>query len=192
MPEPQETFVPLKFVLGALEDRAGLSATHALLVVVPLCANDPDAYLHDGLEDPHPDFWRFPEEIEVNGSDLIARWDISLPPLRGVMICWEVVAADYPQIGDPPPEWREPPSGPAEEAPIPQPIITSPPSSEKKDGPQVRYARELMTAKYPEGEWRTMSIVTVRKGCEKAAETGKRPLPSADSFARAMGRQKPH
>jgi hypothetical protein len=118
VPEPTISFVPLKFVLAALENLAGLSATSALLVVMRLCADDSDAYFHDGEEDPHPDFWRFPEEIKADGSDLIPTWDISLPPLRNV-ICWEDVAAAYPQIGDPPPQWREPPSEPTEKASLP-------------------------------------------------------------------------
>jgi hypothetical protein len=119
VPEPSATFVPLAFVLAALMKLAGMSATSALLAVVRICADDSDAYFHDGDEDPHPDFWRFLEEIKADGSDLIPTWDISLPPLRNVMICWEDVAEEYPQIGDPPPQSRKPPSEPAEKAPPP-------------------------------------------------------------------------
>jgi hypothetical protein len=59
----------------------------------------------------------------------------------------------------------------------------------KQKRPQVRRAKELMGAVYPNGEWRTMKIRWVRKGCEAEAKKRQVPLPSADSFALAMGRR---
>src|SRR5262245_61049614 len=61
-------------------------------------------------------------------------------------------------------------------------------SSDKK-GWAVRRARELMDVVYPNREWRTMGIRPVRKACEPIAKTRQVALPSADSFARAMGRR---
>jgi hypothetical protein len=63
------------------------------------------------------------------------------------------------------------------------------PRRRRGDGPQVRFAKELMAVKYPGGEWRTMKIVAVHKGCEKEAVARGKPLPSTDSFAWAMGRR---
>jgi hypothetical protein len=53
----------------------------------------------------------------------------------------------------------------------------------------VRLAKELMAAVFPEGEWRRMGPVAVRKRCEPEAEARQVELPSADSFSRAMGRR---
>jgi hypothetical protein len=55
--------------------------------------------------------------------------------------------------------------------------------------PKVRLAKELMTETYPNSEWQTMGIRAVRYGCEDLANAKQVPLPSADSFARAMGRR---
>jgi hypothetical protein len=58
-----------------------------------------------------------------------------------------------------------------------------------EDGPMVRLAKELMDAAFPQGEWRQMGIRAVRKGCEQEAKARPVPLPSPDSFSRAMGRR---
>jgi hypothetical protein len=63
-------------------------------------------------------------------------------------------------------------------------------NSEDEDGPKVRLARELMGAVFPQDEWRQMKIKAVQKGCEQEAKTRGVPLPSPDSFARAMGRRR--
>jgi hypothetical protein len=198
LPAPEVTDVTL----------VAMSAKSALLAVVRMCAGDPTMYFHDGEEDPHPDFWRFEEEIAVDGSDLIAIWDMSLPPLRNVMICWEDVAAEYPEIGDPPPPWREPSepitaAGVAAAAAMQAEIDPPPWSSEEADGPQIRYARELIAAVFPSGKWKTVKTGVVRHDCEEAARKNPpspgvqavkkdRPFPGIDFFARAMRRRKPH
>ena len=58
------------------------------------------------------------------------------------------------------------------------------------DGPKVRLAKELMDAALPQGGWRQMGVRAVRKGCEQEAKTRRVPLPSPDSFSRAMGRRR--
>jgi hypothetical protein len=58
-----------------------------------------------------------------------------------------------------------------------------------EDGPMVRLAKELMAAEFPQGEWRQMKPMAVRKRCEEKAKTRQVPLPSPDSFSRAMGRR---
>jgi hypothetical protein len=59
----------------------------------------------------------------------------------------------------------------------------------KTDGPQVRFARELMEKRFPRGEWRQMGIRAVRHACEKLPGAKSKKLPGVDSFARAMGRR---
>jgi hypothetical protein len=59
-----------------------------------------------------------------------------------------------------------------------------------EDGPQIRRAKELMAIAYPGGEWRSMMIKAVHRGCEKEAKARGWKLPSPDSFSRAMGRRK--
>jgi hypothetical protein len=54
----------------------------------------------------------------------------------------------------------------------------------------VRLAKELMATVFPEGEWRRMGPMAVRKRCEPEAEARQVELPSSDSFSRAMGRRK--
>jgi hypothetical protein len=54
----------------------------------------------------------------------------------------------------------------------------------------VRLAKELMAAVFPQGEWRRMGPMAVRKRCEPEAEARQVQLPSPDSFSRAMGRRK--
>jgi hypothetical protein len=68
------------------------------------------------------------------------------------------------------PPWRENPKG--------------------ADGPKVHIAKELMDAIFQQGEWRQMGVRAVRKGCEQEAKTRRVPLPSEDSFSRAMGRRR--
>ena len=58
------------------------------------------------------------------------------------------------------------------------------------DGPKVRLAKELMDAVFPQGEWRQMAVRAVRKGCEQEAKKRQVPLPSSDSFSRAMDRRR--
>src|SRR5262249_28446617 len=58
-----------------------------------------------------------------------------------------------------------------------------------RDKPAVRLARELIAAAYPKESWRALKPVTVRKGCERAADARGKALPGRDSFARAMGRR---
>ena len=58
------------------------------------------------------------------------------------------------------------------------------------DGPKVRLAKDLMDAALPQGEWRQMGVRTVRKRCEEEAKTRRVPLPSPDSFSRAMARRR--
>jgi hypothetical protein len=53
-----------------------------------------------------------------------------------------------------------------------------------------KLARALIDTVYPQGEWRQMKGVVVRKGCEKEAKTRSVQLPSADSFSRAMCRRR--
>lgn len=60
----------------------------------------------------------------------------------------------------------------------------------QEDGPQVRFAKELLAATFPRNEWRTMTIKVVRHVCASEAEARGRRLPSPDSFARAMGRRR--
>ena len=63
-----------------------------------------------------------------------------------------------------------------------------PPTDE--EGWAVHLAKELMAAAFPQGEWRQMGIRAVRKGCEREAKKRQVPLPSPDSFSRAMGRRR--
>ena len=51
-------------------------------------------------------------------------------------------------------------------------------------------ARELMAATFSQGEWRRMGPRAVRKACEPKANEWQVPLPSPDSFSRAMGRRR--
>jgi hypothetical protein len=72
-------------------------------------------------------------------------------------------------------------------------VVSAPPlmdNPKDADGPKVRLAKELMDAAFPQGEWRQLGIRAVRKGCEQKAKTRGMPLPSADSFSRAMGRRR--
>jgi hypothetical protein len=67
------------------------------------------------------------------------------------------------------------------------PPIDSPKDANRRPG--VRLAKELMDATFSQDEWRRMGVRAVRKGCELIAEARQVPLPSADSFARAMERR---
>jgi hypothetical protein len=72
-------------------------------------------------------------------------------------------------------------------------MLRQPEERPAKDGRQVRRAKTLMVITYPDGAWRRMTIVAVRKGCERAWKAGKAgngPLPSSDVFARAMDRRR--
>jgi hypothetical protein len=53
-----------------------------------------------------------------------------------------------------------------------------------------KLAWALIDTVYPQGEWRQMKGVVVRKGCEKEAKRRSVRLPSPDSFSRAMCRRK--
>lgn len=68
--------------------------------------------------------------------------------------------------------------------------LLPPPWMKPEDGPQVRLAKELMQAVYPNGEWRTMLIRAVRKGCEQEAKRRQKKLPGVDSFSRATERRR--
>jgi hypothetical protein len=71
--------------------------------------------------------------------------------------------------------------------------LISPPWMKRRqedEGPQVRFAKELLRAKYLQGEWRTMTIKAVRNDCADEAKARGKRLPSLDSFARAMGRRR--
>jgi hypothetical protein len=59
---------------------------------------------------------------------------------------------------------------------------------ESRKKPQVSFAKELIAAVYPGGEWRIKTSGVVRHACASEAEARGRPLPSRDSFARAMDR----
>jgi hypothetical protein len=59
-----------------------------------------------------------------------------------------------------------------------------------QDGPQVRFAKELMQKRFRRDEWRTMGPRAVRHACERLAQKQEKRLPGVDSFARAMGRRK--
>jgi hypothetical protein len=71
----------------------------------------------------------------------------------------------------------------------PPPWIKQQPQ-EDEDGPMVRRAKELMAAKFPDGEWAEMGPRAVRFACESLAKERGVKLPGVDSFARVMGRRK--
>jgi hypothetical protein len=65
----------------------------------------------------------------------------------------------------------------------------------KQPGPAIRLARELMAVVYPQGQWRELDPAAVRHACDKDLKAQAllkrkaKPLPSRDSFARAMERR---
>jgi hypothetical protein len=72
-------------------------------------------------------------------------------------------------------------------------MLRPPKEKPAKDERQVSRAKTLMFITYPDGEWRKMTVVAVRKGCEpawKAGKAGDGPFPSRDAFARGMGRRR--
>jgi hypothetical protein len=69
---------------------------------------------------------------------------------------------------------------------IPPPWV----KGKRGDGPQVRRAKILMKAVYPNDEWHSMMTKAVRAGCAETAEARGWRLPSADIFSIATGRRK--
>jgi hypothetical protein len=69
-------------------------------------------------------------------------------------------------------------------------LIEPPWHRPNKDGPGIRRAKKLIKITFPNGEERGLKTRVVRKDCERAAKTLNEPLPSADTFARAMGRRR--
>jgi hypothetical protein len=68
------------------------------------------------------------------------------------------------------------------------PDVVQPHAAGRKRGAPL--AKELMAAVFPEREWRRMGIRAVRKRCAPTAKAWGMPLPSPDSFSRAMGRRR--
>jgi hypothetical protein len=178
------TWVALQSVLAALEAIPAESPEGARLLVIRGCANEQIRWRVREPAEPPPNFWRgHPSNFDFSYSNVTNRAtmaimsdgipDLVAVTLRSVSLAWEDVAALRPEI-DP-----RPSSSTRSE-------IGSPSSSA---GPQVEHARELMTAVFPSGDWTSMGPVAVRHACEAEARNGNRPLPSTDSFARAMGRR---
>jgi hypothetical protein len=122
----------------------------------------------------------FDWKVSVAGSD-VSKTEVARGPgaalldtvtVRGVRVAREDIARECPEYGAASaPSWGTPFAVP------------------RKDGPQVRHAKELMAVVYPGDEWGSMSIKAVRRGCAKEAAAKGWKLPSTDSFSRAMGRR---
>jgi len=63
------------------------------------------------------------------------------------------------------------------------------PQEDEPQRPAVRRAKELMAAVFPNDEFRTMKVKVVWSACAPEAKIRQIPLPSPDSFSRAMGRR---
>jgi hypothetical protein len=88
------------------------------------------------------------------------------------------------------------PSRPSAALSAEQPQSSDEPSRRRKREPTaVRLARELMVITFPDGQWQDMDPAGVRHRCGQDLQVKARlkgiekPLPSRDSFARAMGRR---
>jgi hypothetical protein len=219
--EPQNapTWIALEDVLSALA-AVGRSPEGAREQVIAGCADERIRWSARAPLDPPATFWRgHSSNFAFSRSDVTNRAvvvdmpdgvaDLVSVTLRDVRLAREDVVAMCPEIGAAPAPIEPAPIEPAQSEPAPiepaqsepaqsepaqsEPVQSEPAQSEsgREDGPAIRFAKELMAAKFPGDEWQAMKIKAVRKACEEGARARGRPLPSADSFSRAMGRRRP-
>jgi hypothetical protein len=121
-----------------------------------------------------PKFWRHLKITAIGSTNLLVEGDVEGRPLE-MALGFFVRTADLNKH-----YWGVPPAGPPD-------VVQLHAAGRKRS---VHLAKELMAAVFPQGEWRRMGPMAVRKRCEPEAEARQVQLPSPDSFSRAMGRRK--
>jgi hypothetical protein len=138
--------------------------------------------------------WTGPASAEWKAFDKRQAADYQI---FGIRLNHAIVLEFLESVGVP----LERPSEPASSSPSPaSPSSASAPipsfdstTEEEQKGPAIRLAKELMAITFPQGQWQGMTAAAVRHRCDldsrvKAVLKEKnKPLPSRDSFARAMG-----
>jgi hypothetical protein len=140
-------------------------------------ARDRDEKSGAGFVGLYPEEMTWPGASEEEMDALRAAWraGLAVPKTAEWLLAYRLARLQQPQRQRPPRK----------------PAPRRKPPAEPDDGWQIERIKQVLPEAFPKGGHENMTIRAVRNACASQFEKHRWPLPSSDSFSRALGRRRP-